>query len=141
MTDLGVVYLGLTVAGYGGSTVLLRKAILDGRTNDARLYRTLVQTVLVAVAFVAVAGPGGFAVPVNAGALFAATNGALSGLAFVLYSRGLETVEASTAKPALASGMVVSVTLGILVLGESVSARKVAGVALAGLAIYLLAGD
>lgn len=137
----GALYLALTVLGFGVGTVLLRMAILAGRTDDARFFRTLVQTLFVFAGVALVVGPSGFGVPLRAGTGFAALNGVLSAVAFILYSKGLETVEASTAKPVLAGGLVVSVSLGILVLGESASARKLVGIALAGLAVVLLAGE
>lgn len=139
-----VVFLVVMVCSAGASTVFLRLAIVqDGRVDEARFHRALSQTVLV-VGGVGLLLTGRLAngpVPATAGMTYAALNGAFGGIAFILFTRGLETQEASRAKPALVVGMVVPVTLGVVLLGEAATLRKAAGVALAAVAVYLLAGD
>lgn len=132
--------LVVMILSAGTSTVLLRMAILRGGTDETRFFRALFQTLLVVGGVVVLLGPAGALPPPRIGVAFAALNGAFGGIAFILFTKGLETVEASTGKPALVVGMVVTVGLGIVVLGESVSARKLLGVALAGVAVYLLSG-
>jgi drug/metabolite transporter (DMT)-like permease len=50
----------------------------------------------------------------------------------------LESTDASIAKPLLAVGTIVSVVLGIFLLGEYLTLRKSAGIVLGLAAIYLL---
>jgi len=118
----GPVSLVVVVLGFGTSTAFLRAAISSGTTDTARLLRIAFQT-LVVFAGVSVAGVSSTVTSsVNPGAVYPVLNGALSGVAFILFSRGLESMEASVAKPLLAVGTVVSFALGILVLGEQLTA-------------------
>jgi drug/metabolite transporter (DMT)-like permease len=139
-----VVFLVVMVLSAGASTVFLRLAIVqDGRVDEARFHRALFQTVLV-VGGVGLLLAGRLAngpIPAVSGMTYAALNGAFGGIAFILFTRGLETEEASRAKPALVVGMAVPVTLGIVLLGEVATLRKAAGVVLAAIAVYLLAGN
>jgi drug/metabolite transporter (DMT)-like permease len=132
--------LAVTVTSGGLATVLLRQAVVGGRTDEARFHRAAAQTVCVLVGVLVLLGPAGL-LPLGTGAAFAALNGAFGAVAFILFSKGLETVEASTGKPALVVSMVVAAGLGILVLGEGVSAPKLAGIGLVGTAVFLLAGE
>lgn len=138
MTDPGLVALALAMLGYGSSTVLLRYSVLAGGADGARFYRALLQTVFVVLAVGAVVLIGTRPAMDLRGAAYAALNGVFGGLAFILFTAGLEDVEASTAKPALVVSMLVAVVLGVAVLAEPLTVRKVAGVALAALALYLL---
>jgi drug/metabolite transporter (DMT)-like permease len=86
-------------------------------------------------------GLAGFRFRASPGVAFAALNGALGGVAFILFSKGLESVEVSRAKPAMVVGMVVPVVLGFALLQEPMTPRKAIGVVLAGVAVYLLSAD
>jgi len=134
-------FLAVMVASGGLTTAFLRQAVVGGPTDDARFYRALAQTACVLGGVLLLLGPEGLVPPARVGVAFAALNGLFGAAAFILFSKGLETVEASTGKPALVVSMVVAATLGILLLGETASAKKVGGVALVGVAVYLLAGD
>jgi drug/metabolite transporter (DMT)-like permease len=138
MTDIALVSLALATLAYGSSTVFLRYAVLAGGADGARLHRSLLQTVFVVIAVALVFAVGGRPGMDLRGAGFAAINGTVAGVAFILFSTGLEEVEASTAKPALVLSMLVAVVLGVVVLAEPVTLRKVAGVGLAAVAVYLL---
>jgi drug/metabolite transporter (DMT)-like permease len=116
----------------------LRYAVLTGRADGARLHRSLLQTVFVVIAVALVFAVGRRPIMDLRGAGFAALNGTISGVAFILFSTGLEDVEASTAKPALVLSMLVAVVLGVVVLAEPVTLRKTSGVLLAVVAVYLL---
>ncbi len=139
MTD-PTVFLAVMVASGGLTTAFLRQAVVGGPTDDARFYRALAQTVCVVGGVLVLLGPDGLVPPLRVGVVFAALNGLFGAVAFILFSKGLETVEASTGKPALVVSMVVAAALGFLLLGEAASARKLGGIALVGLAVYLLAG-
>ncbi len=138
MIDAGLVALALAMVAYGSSTVFLRYSVLVGGADGARLHRSLLQTVFVIVAVALVFAVGGRPAMDLRGAGFAALNGTFAGVAFILFSTGLEDVEASTAKPALVLSMLVAVVLGVVVLAEPVTLRKFVGVALAMVAVYLL---
>jgi drug/metabolite transporter (DMT)-like permease len=139
MTD-PTVFLAVMVASGGLTTAFLRQAVVGGPTDDARFYRALAQTVCVVGGVLVLLGPDRLVPPLRVGVVFAALNGLFGAVAFILFSKGLETVEASTGKPALVVSMVVAAALGFLLLGEATSARKLGGIALVGLAVYLLAG-
>jgi drug/metabolite transporter (DMT)-like permease len=139
MTD-PTVFLAVMVASGGLTTAFLRQAVVGGPTDDARFYRALAQTVCVVGGVLVLLGPDRLVPPLRVGVVFAALNGLFGAVAFILFSKGLETVEASTGKPALVVSMVVAAALGFLLLGEAASARKLGGIALVGLAVYLLAG-
>lgn len=135
---LGVLYLIGTVVGFGASTALLRVAILDGTTDAARLLRVGFQTFVVLAGVLLVGAGGVLEATAQRDAVYPAVNGLLSGGAFVAFSKGLESTAASVAKPLLAVGTVVSVVLGILVLGDQLTARKAAGIVFGIGAVYLL---
>jgi drug/metabolite transporter (DMT)-like permease len=138
-SPVGAIMLVVVLLAGGASTVLLRLSILSGGAGGARFYRALFQTVFIGLSVGAVVAVSG--VPtMGSGLGFAALNGVFGGVAFILFTAGLENVEASTAKPALVVSMLVAVALGIFFLGESLTARKIAGVGFAMVAVYLLAG-
>ena len=134
-------FLAVLMASAGLKTVFLREAVVGGGTDEARLYRAVAQTVCVFAGVAVLLGPDGLVPPLEVGVAFAALNGLFGAAAFIMFSKGLETVEASTGKPALVVSMVVAATLGIVLLGETASAKKLAGVGLVGVAVYLLAGE
>lgn len=135
---LGALYLLATVVGFGASTALLRVAILDGETDTARLVRVAFQTAVVLAAVLAVDAASILSDSMQYGAVYPALNGLLSGFAFIAFSKGLESTDASIAKPLLAVGTIVSVALGILLLGEHLTLRKSAGILIGIAAVYLL---
>jgi drug/metabolite transporter (DMT)-like permease len=135
---LGALYLLATVVGFGASTALLRVAILDGETDTARLVRVAFQTAVVLAAVLAVDAASILSDSIQYGAVYPALNGLLSGFAFIAFSKGLESTDASIAKPLLAVGTIVSVALGILLLGEHLTLRKSAGILIGIAAVYLL---
>ena len=136
---IGALALVVVLLAGGASTVLLRMSILSGGAAGARFYRALFQTLFVVGSVGAVVAISG--VPtVGSGLAFAALNGVCGGVAFILFTAGLADVEASTAKPALVLSMLVAVGLGVLVLAEPLTLKKVGGIALAMVAVVLLAG-
>lgn len=134
----GPAYLVGVVACFGVAPVLLRLAILRGTTDGTRVFRATAQTVLILAAVVVAYLLGVTDVDLGPGIVYPILNGACGGIGFLLFSKGIESVEASRAKPATVFGTVVAVALGVAVLGESLTARKLAGIAAAGLAVYLL---
>lgn len=135
---LGPLYLLATIVGFGASTAFLRVAIRDGPTDTARLVRISFQTIIVLAAVLAVGAASILADSMQYGAVYPALNGLLSGFAFIAFSKGLESTDASIAKPLLAVGTMVSVVLGILLLGEYLTLRKAAGIVIGIAAVYLL---
>ncbi|MFW6376401.1 MAG: EamA family transporter [archaeon] len=139
--NAGQIAVVVMICSLGATTVFLRLAIDHGSVDDARLLRASFQTLAIVVGVAAVKGPAGFHVVLRPGVAAAALNGALGGVAFILFSKGLESVDVSRAKPAMVVGMVVPVVLGFALLQEPMTARKAVGVVLAGLAVYLLSSD
>lgn len=139
--NVGPIAVAVMIVSLGATTVFLRLAIDHGSVDDARLLRASFQTLAIVVGVAAVKGATGFHVVFRPGVAAAALNGALGGVAFVLFSKGLESVDVSRAKPAMVVGMVVPVVLGFTLLQEPMTARKAAGVGLAGVAVYLLSSD
>lgn len=137
----GPIAVAVMILSLGATTVFLRLAIDHGSVDDARLLRSSFQTLAIVIGVLAVQGMGGFHVPLRPGVAFAALNGALGGVAFILFSKGLESVDVSRAKPAMVVGMVVPVVLGVALLREPMTPRKAVGVVLAGVAVYLLSSD
>ena len=139
--NVGPVAVGIMILSLGATTVFLRVAIDRGSVDDARLMRSAFQTIAIVVGVFAVKGLSGFRLHASPGVAFAALNGALGGVAFILFSKGLESVEVSRAKPAMVVGMVVPVVLGFALLHEPMTVRKAIGVVLAAVAVYLLSSD
>jgi drug/metabolite transporter (DMT)-like permease len=139
--NLGPIAVVVMICSLGATTVFLRLAIDHGSVDDARLLRSSFQTIAIVIGVLAVQGSGGFHVTLSPGVAFAALNGALGGIAFILFSKGLESVDVSRAKPTMVVGMVVPVVLGFALLQEPMTPRKAAGVVLAGVAVYLLSSD
>jgi drug/metabolite transporter (DMT)-like permease len=130
-----------TILGFGLSTALLRAAIVTGTTDTARLLRVSIQT---AIVFAGVALGGTvllFDGSLRGGSIYPVLNGLLSGVAFISFSKGLESVDASTAKPLLTIATVVAVGLSVLFLGDRLTPRTVAGIAFAIGAVYLLTSE
>ncbi|MFQ3295230.1 MAG: drug/metabolite transporter (DMT)-like permease [Halobacteriales archaeon] len=139
--NLGPIAVVVMICSLGATTVFLRLAIDYGSVDDARILRSSFQTLAIVIGVLAVKGISGFHVKLSPGVAFAALNGALGGVAFILFSKGLESVDVSRAKPAMVVGMVVPVVLGVALLQEPMTVRKAAGVILAGVAVYLLSTD
>ena len=139
--NVGPIAVAVMILSLGATTVFLRLAIDRGSVDDARLLRASFQTLAIVVGVAAVKGSAGFHVVFRPGVAAAALNGALGGVAFILFSKGLESVDVSRAKPAMVVGMVVPVVLGFTLLHEPMTTRKAAGVVLAGVAVYLLSSD
>ena len=137
-SSLGPLYLLATVLCFGASTAFLRVAIRDGPTDTARLVRISSQTIIVLVGVTVVGAASILTDSIQYGAVYPALNGLLSAVAFIAFSKGLESTDVSIAKPLLAVGTVVSVLLGILFLGEVLTLRKTAGVTFGIAAVYLL---
>ena len=135
--ELTFLFLIGAVLCHGIKTVFLRLGILEGSVNKARFVRALFQTFLVIFVASFFRSPS-FAIPFKFEIIFPILNGLLGGFAFVAFCKGLEMVEASTAKPILAIRMAVPVALGVMVLGETMTLKKGLGIVMAGLAVFLL---
>lgn len=136
---IGVLYVTITVISWGASTAFLKLAITEGDVDASRLIRAISQTILVIVAFWVFTSSSQQSL--KFGMLFPLLSGLLSGFAFIFFSHGLEIIPASTAKPLLSLKLVISVTLGILVLNETFTLFKVLGVSFALSAIFLLSTE
>lgn len=134
--NIGTVYILLAIVALGANTVFLRLSLTEKRPNQTRLVRAITQTVIIVSAFFLL--NTGSSLSISLGLFFPLLNGLLGGLAFISFSRGLQEVDASVAKPIVAVNLVIPVSLGIVVLGESLSIYKVLGVVFSILAVYLL---
>jgi drug/metabolite transporter (DMT)-like permease len=140
MTDsalLGVFYIAVVILGFGSSTAFLRVAIVRESTDLARFTRVGWQTAVVLLGVALVGATSTFGRALQPDAIYSVMNGFLSGLAFICFSKGLESTEASTAKPLLSVATVTTVLLGVVVLGEVLTPRKIGGIVLAIVAVYL----
>lgn len=138
--EIPLLFLLGAVICQGIKTVFLRMGILEGDVDAVRLVRSFSQTALV-VGVVASIKPTSIGIPYQIGAIYPALNGLLGGIAFIALCKALETVEASTAKPILGVRMVMSVSLGVMVLGESMTVKKGIGILLAAIAVLLLSSE
>ncbi len=139
--DMGHIYLILAVISLGFTTIFLRLGILKNGLNNARFYRAITQTLIVVFAVILVTGVNGLSIPRTTGIIYPALNGVLGAGAFMLFCSGLETVDASTAKPIVIIATITSVILGIVILGESFTIEKLVGITLAVVAVGLLSHE
>ncbi len=136
--EIGHLYLVTLILSLGLTTIFLRLGILKDGLNQARFYRAVGQTLIVVFAVIIVTGFTGLSIPMSHNIIYPALNGVLGAGAFILFCSGLETVDASTAKPIIIISTITSVILGIILLGETVTVEKVAGIILAVIAVALL---
>lgn len=137
----GFLYLSGAIILMGVKTVLLRAGILHGGTNNARMSRSLAQTVTVLLIIYVALGTSGFAVPGTFEIIYHIINGCFGGLAFILFCKGLESIEVSTARPLLSFRMIIPVSLGIIILEEALTLEKALGIIFAFTAIILLTSE
>lgn len=131
-------YLGGIIFSLGSSTVLLRLSILKKGVNYARFFRVLFQTVFVFLGVFLYLGSSVLSIPRNIGLLYSAVNGICGGCAFILFCKGLKTVDTSVAKSFMVVATIISTALGVLLLGESCTLKKMIGISLAIVAVLLL---
>lgn len=136
--DVGLCYLVGLILSLGSSTVLLRLSILTKDVNYARFFRSLFQTIFVFLGVILLLGFSILSLPRKIGILFSALNGVFGGCAFIIFCRGIKTVDASVAKPFMVLATIITVTLGIILLGESLTLKKGLGICLAIVAVVLL---
>lgn len=136
--EISHLYLIFMILSLGVTTIFLRLAILKNGVNNARFYRATAQTLIVVFAVLLVAGGSEFTISLRGSLVFPAMNGVLGAGAFILFCSGLETIEASTAKPMVIISTITSAVLGILILGESFTIQKLVGIVLAVIAVALL---
>lgn len=139
--EIGHLYLILLILSLGMTTIFLRLGILKNGLNNARFYRAAGQTLIVVFAVILVTGTSQLSLSMNSNLFYPALNGILGAGAFILFCSGLETVDASTAKPMIILATITSVILGIVILGESFTVEKLVGVLLAVVAVALLSYD
>lgn len=131
-------YLVGLILSLGSSTVLLRLGIFKKDVNTARFFRCLFQTCFVFLGVVLLIGKSIFSIPENIGFLFPALNGFLGGGAFILFCRGIKTIDAGVAKSFMVLSTIISAALGIFLLGECLTLQKGVGIGLALVAVILL---
>lgn len=142
LSQLGLDSVNLYILGMilslGLSTVFLRLGIKKNGVNNSRFFRSLVQTIVVVGGVVILFGLEGLYIPVKTEIIYPAINGLLGGIAFILFCKGLEDVDASTAKPFMVLATLTSVALGFILLSETLTIVKIAGIAIAIIAVVLL---
>ncbi|MBS3782249.1 MAG: DMT family transporter [Candidatus Thermoplasmatota archaeon] len=122
----------------GLSTVFLRMGILRKGADQTRFFRSLMQTIIIATAVIALYGLTNLAGSFSFQIAYPAINGLFGALAFISFCEGLKTVGASTAKPMMVLATITTVTLGVVLLNESLFISKMIGILLAILAVIVL---
>ena len=137
MNSVNLYILGMIIT-LGLSTIFLRQGIKKNGVNNSRFFRSLVQTIVIIIGVVILFGLEGLYIPIKFEMIYPAFNGLLGGIAFILFCKGLEDVDASTAKPFMVLATLTSVALGLIILSETLTSVKIAGISLAILAVVLL---
>lgn len=135
---IGFCYLVGIIFSFGFSTILLRLGVSKKDVNEVRLFRCLSQTLFVFLGILLLFDFSMFSIPATIGVLFPACNGVLGGCAFILFCGGLKKVDTSVAKSFMVLATIISVILGILLLGENITLKKGVGTSLAIVAVVLL---
>ncbi|MFO8110206.1 MAG: EamA family transporter [Thermoplasmata archaeon] len=139
--SLGNLYLIGLVLSLGLSTVFLRLGIMKKGVNHTRFFRSLVQTILIFSAVFMISVFTGTQISLNSYIVYPALNGIIGAFAFILFCKGLTTVGASAAKPMMVLATITTVSLGIILLNESIFLSKAVGIVMAVLAVIFLSYD
>ncbi len=134
-------YLIGLILSLGLSTVFLRIGILKKDADQTRFFRSLMQTVIISTAVIALSGLTDIAASISYQIVYPAINGIFGALAFILFCRGLKTVGASTAKPMMVLATITTVALGVVLLNEGLFLSKITGIFLAIIAVVLLSSE
>lgn len=130
----------LASAFFAGLTAILGKLGVEGlNSNLATLIRTVV---ILFVTALVVTTRGEWQMPRNLAArpvLFLVLSGVATGLSWLFYYRALQMAPASLVAPIDKLSVVFAITLGVLVLGEPLSAKVLLGGALVTGGVLVLA--
>jgi transporter family protein len=140
-TDSTWLAFALGSALFGGATAILAKIGVAGiDSNLATFYRTLVVLVFAALV-VSLRGDWSSLGAVSARSLtFLTLSGLATGASWLCYYRALQLAPASRVAPIDKLSVVVAVSLGVLLLGEPLSARLVVGAVLIVIGTLVIAG-
>lgn len=135
------VLFALGAAAFGGVTAILAKVGVSGiDSNVATFYRTLI---VLAFAGLVVSVRGDWSQLGSASTrtlVFLTLSGLATAASWLCYFRALQLAPASLVAPIDKLSVVVAVVLGILFLGEPLSARLIAGVVLIVVGAIVIAG-
>ena len=127
-------------AVFGGATAILAKVGVEGMdSNLATFYRTLVVLAFAGL-IVGVRGDWSEIGTVSTRSwVFLALSGVATAVSWLCYYRALQLAPASRVAPVDKLSVVVAIALGVLVLGEPISAKFLAGAALIVAGIFVIA--
>lgn len=127
-------------AVFGGATAILAKVGVEGMdSNLATFYRTLV---VLAFAGLVVSARGDWSQIGTVSArswVFLALSGVATAASWLCYYRALQLAPASRVAPIDKLSVVIAIGLGVVVLGEPISIRFLAGAALVVAGIFVIA--
>lgn len=130
----------LALVAYTLVPVLMRVATTGSEAIPSDVATVISNTILVVAALVVVAGTGQRVTPhLGSSKLpFALAAGVFLAIGIIAYYRALALGPVSVVTPVFGLFLITSSVLGIAVLGESLTARKLAGISLAVVAVYLV---
>ena len=127
-----------TLIATGTSTFFLKVGVIKIGETHARFFRVLTQTVWIILILTIVFGRSTFYIPLQFETIYVILNGVCAGIAFISFTRSLKVLEAGTARTLLNLNIAITIVLGILVLGESLTIKKTIGSVMALTAMFLL---
>ncbi len=139
-TESAWLLFALGSAVFGGATAILAKVGVAGiDSNLATFYRTLVVLVFAGLIVSARGDWSGIGTVSMRSWVFLALSGMATAASWLCYYRALQLAPASRVAPIDKLSVVVAIALGVLVLGEPISARFLAGAALVVAGIFVIA--
>jgi bacterial/archaeal transporter family protein len=136
MSQQAITFAVVAMLGWGVWTVLANEAT-NTIAPELAMILSYATSVVVAAAYVTLRGD-----PIaleQTGVGYALVAGVFAGIGAVAFYSGLSYGQAGVVTTVSALYFVVAALLGVLVLGEALTARNVAGIAFAVLAVFLLA--
>lgn len=139
-TDSTWLVFAFGAAVFGGATAILGKVGVAGiDSNLATFYRTLVVLAFAGLIVSARGSWSGIGTVSARSWLFLALSGVATAASWLCYYRALQLAPASRVAPIDKLSVVVAIALGVLVLGEPISARFLAGAALVLAGVFVIA--
>lgn len=131
-------YLIGAILSSGVAMVLLKMGVLRMGTRETVFFRSLSQTILVFLVVFLLFGTTKFSLPYRIEIIYPILHALMSGIAFITFTKGLKVVEVSIARPIMNLNFMITVVLGVLILGESLNPKMCVGIIMAIIAIILL---
>jgi bacterial/archaeal transporter family protein len=125
---------------FAGATAVLAKVGVEGMdSNLATFYRTLVVLAFVALVVSARGDWSQFGAASARAWVFLTLSGLATAASWLCYYRALQLAPASRVAPIDKLSVVIAIALGVLVLGEPISARFLIGAALIVAGVFMIA--